>query len=78
MVSRAEMHKLRDCLEELKENLLEGHLEEVSVEELIDNISVMQGSNEGGQFAANLEAIHTMLSGILSNLGATRRIRSAI
>ena len=78
MATRTDMTELRMDLEQLRDNLVAGTLQERHAWDLLDRTGTLLDQAQGGPLEENLRIIYSLVSVVWNNLRQQKRLHDAI
>ena len=78
MATQTEMNELRMDLEQLREELVAGTLQERHAWAILDRTGALLDQSQGGPFDKNLGIIYSLVSVVWNNLRQQKRLHEAM
>ncbi len=78
MATRTDMTELRMDLEQLRNDLVDGTLQERHAWVILDRTGTLLEQAQGGPFEENLRVIYSLVSVVWSNLRQQKRLHDAM
>ncbi len=78
MATHTEMTELRMDLEQLRDDLVAGTLQERQAWTILDRTSTLLDQAQGGPFEKNLRIIYSLVSVVWNNLRQQKRLHEAM